>query len=398
MSKPRILFVDDEPQILDGLRTLLRKQRSIWDMVFAVSGAAGLEALSAARFDVVVSDMRMPTMNGEQFLLEVKKRQPHVARFVLTGETEPTLAIRSVSVVHQVLAKPCDPVALQSIVERACALTSLVADDQVRAALGGVSQLPSLPAVCRELDAALAEDACTDRLARIIERDIALSTKLLQIINSAFFGLPRQVHGVRRAVVTLGTGILRALAMSVHLVSEFRAAESAGLSLVDLQARAIVVGRLAQRLCHGELAERAFTAGLLHDVGKLILATHLGEQWRVATTEARLTGADPLEIERRVFGVCHAEVGGYLLGLWGLPVSIVEAVAHHHAPQRVAREGFRVVDAVHLADLLAGAAVGGALGHDAVADAGARHLAAIGASEHEADWTGLVQAHREGRA
>jgi YesN/AraC family two-component response regulator len=103
----RVLFVDDDQYILDGLQNLLRKQRSRWDMCFALGGAAALELFAAAPFDVIVSDMRMPGMDGAELLAHVRERYPAARRIVLSGYAEPAAVQRALEVAHQFLSKPC---------------------------------------------------------------------------------------------------------------------------------------------------------------------------------------------------------------------------------------------------------------------------------------------------
>lgn len=143
----RVLFVDDEPNILEGLRTLLRRHRRQWEMTFAVGGPAALELLKTENFDVVVSDMRMPEVDGAALLAHVQRQQPRTVRIVLSGHTELEAALRAIPVAHQFLSKPCDAAELENVVERACALQSLVEDPKIRQAVGGIQQLPALPRV-----------------------------------------------------------------------------------------------------------------------------------------------------------------------------------------------------------------------------------------------------------
>jgi putative nucleotidyltransferase with HDIG domain len=402
IARRRILFVDDEPEILEVMKGLLQAQANCWDMAFVSSGAEALAELAAAPFDVVVSDFRMPFMDGEQLLEEVQRWYPRVARFILSAEAEVTIAAGGVSVAHQFLAKPMDPQVLRVVVDRTCGLLDLIADDRMEACLGGSPQLPSLPRACRDLDVALANNASTDVLVRIIEGDMALSAKLLRIINSAYFGLPYKVSSVRSAVITLGTRILGTLPMSVHLANAFNIrSTSAGFSPESLQAHSLTVARLAQQLSNRNADhEHAFAAGMLHDVGKLVLAANRLEEWRAVVAEERAEvrargrgkGRSATSIENAVFHVTHAEVGAYLIGLWGLPMPVVEAVAHHHHPERAPHQGFCALDAVYLGNLLANEMP--ADDKDANDAAVQSYLASIGASSYQSVWARVASDHR----
>jgi putative nucleotidyltransferase with HDIG domain len=365
----RILFVDDEPRVLDGLRRTLHAQRGRWSMTFAVGGAAALVELERAAaagvaFDVVVSDMRMPEVDGLKLLTTARERWPRTVRVVLSGYMDMEVALRSTTVAHQFLAKPCDPAELEAVVERTCGLATLLGDEALRAAVGEVGALASRPTVYAELDRALDDPrAGLAEMSAIIEREISLTAKVLQVVNSSYFGLPRSVTTVAHAVAHLGANVVRALVLS-HEIAERAGAGAralpAGFPLGAHQAHALRVASLARAVAGGgAAADDAFLAGVLHDVGKLVLAAQRPTWLPNATALADARGLPVHEAEAALFGVSHAEVGAYLVGLWGLPFRIVEAVAQHHAPSRVGRRPtLDAVAAVHVANALVAEADG----------------------------------------
>ncbi|HZR99600.1 MAG TPA: response regulator [Chloroflexota bacterium] len=351
----RILFVDDEPQMLSGLQRLLRPQRHEWDMTFAAGGEQALVALAETPCDVIVTDMRMPGMDGVTLLEQVKTQWPQMVRIVLSGYTELEATLRTVPVAHQFLTKPCDPDRLKEVVERACALQSLLGGDALRATIAQMGDLPSQPGVYLALAEALADPATSMAdVARLVEQDIAMSAKCLQLVNSAFFGLGRRVTSVQQAVSYLGTDMLKALVFTVEVFHAFQPAGAAGgFDLEALQRHSLLVARLATKLLAGrQPADDAFVAGMLHDVGKLVLVTRLPEQAAAIAAGAAQTGRPWHVMEEEVLGVTHAEIGAYLLGLWGLPQQTVEALAYHHTPARLPRNEFDVLAAVYVADVL----------------------------------------------
>jgi HD-like signal output (HDOD) protein/CheY-like chemotaxis protein len=352
----RILFVDDEPQILEGLRTLLRRQRHTWNMAFVSSGKEALHQFEAEPFDVIVSDMRMPEMDGATLLKEVQRRYPHTVRIVLSGHTELEMAVRTIPIAHQFLTKPCDAEVLKAVVERACNLQALLDDEAIRGLVGGIGELPSAPRVFTALSNALADpDRALADVAGILEQDVAMCAKVLQLVNSSFVGLGRRMTNIRDAVVYLGARTLKQLVLSVEVFRVFpTTAARRGFELDELQRHSLLTAQVARRIVPGrDAAEDAFAAGILHDIGLLILATHVPERIAEAVDLAREKAIPLFRAEAGLWGVTHAEAGAYLLGLWGLPYPVVEAVAHHHQPRRVPHEGLGVLDAVHLADALA---------------------------------------------
>jgi len=354
----RILFVDDEPNLLAGLRRMLRPMREEWEMGFASGGEEALGFLANEPFDVVVSDMRMPGMDGAQLLSEVKQRYPQVVRIVLSGHSEKETVFRSVGPAHQYLAKPCDPRQLKDVISRACALRDLLSEDSLRNLVSQMSTIPSLPETYTEIVKELqSPEASIKEVGQIISKDVGMTAKVLQLVNSAFFGLRRHVSDPAQAASFLGVDTLKALVLSIQVFSHFDAVEIEGLCLDTLWTHSVMTGALAKRIAAvedvpEELRDHAFLAGLLHDAGKLIIAANLAEPYSkilAAVEHERLAFA---EAERRILTNTHAEVGAYLLGLWGLADPIVEAVAFHHEPSRCMGEGFTPLTAVHVADAL----------------------------------------------
>jgi HD-like signal output (HDOD) protein len=348
----RILFVDDEVNVLDGLRDLLRKQRKQWDMVFALGGQAALDELKREPFDVVVSDMRMPIIDGAALLTQVRELYPATARIILSGHAERESVVRALPVAHQFLSKPCDGNLLRVVVDRACELQRLLQDEGIRRVIGKLDKLPSVPTTYWELTRAVARsDAPIEDLTSIVERDPAMATKLLQLVNSAFFGLPREISSVAQAVSYLGTELLRSLALTAHAFGTMPIHDVTGFSIERLQTHSL----LAARLCKTAVpdprrAGEVFTAALVHDIGKLILALGMPEKFAEVVREHARTRLPYHLVEREILGVTHAEVGAYLLGVWGLPIPIVEAVAYHHTPGLVAEGNVDILAWVHLAE------------------------------------------------
>ena len=342
----RVLFVDDETQVLDSLRDALRPRRHEWEMSFAASGDDALDRLEREVYDVIVSDMRMHGMDGATLLGLVERSQPGAVRIVLSGSAERDVVARAAAVAHRFLAKPCDVDELARVVERSCALRSLPAS---------ATRLPAAPRLHAELTALLRDGGATPAdAAAIIERDIAMSAKVLALVNSAWFGLRRRVADVRSAAVYLGLTTLRGLVLSAHAFEGLAPARRIeGFDLDAVQRHCLHVAQVARRLLpHGEQRDDAFTAALLHDVGLLVLATQERDYFAMVLERARREQRPLFEIEQEERGVTHAEVGGQLLGLWGLADGIVEAVAYHHHPQTVPQPQLDAVAAVSIANAL----------------------------------------------
>jgi HD-like signal output (HDOD) protein len=260
-----------------------------------------------------------------------------------------------VPVAHQFLAKPCDAEMLRVAIERACHLKALLHDDSIRRTVGGLGELPSVPRTYHALTMALADpDTILQKIAHIIEADVGISAKILQLVNSAFFGIARSITNIQDAVSYLGISTLKSLVLSVEVFRAFAPQKPLeGFSLEDLQRHARLTAYIAARLpVPRHLVDIAMVAGMLHDVGKLIMAWKLPERFKELTAEAREEQCPLYQVEERHYGFSHAEIGAYLLGLWGLPYAVVEAVALHHAPHRVPHQSFDAATAVYIANLL----------------------------------------------
>jgi HD-like signal output (HDOD) protein len=355
MSRKRVLFVDDEPQVLDDLKDLMRLQSDGWDAVYATGGAEAIHQLMRSRFDVVVCDVRMPEIDGQAVLRRTKSEHPGAVRIVLAEPAERSTVMRAVQVAQQFVTKPCEAGALRNVLERATRMQSLLADETLQEVVGRLEKLPSLPVAYWGLTRALADsDSDIPTAARIVEKDSAMCGKIMQLVNSACFGLPREVADIEAAVSQLGFELLRGLAL---IASVFAAAELGGniegFSLERLQRSSLLTGRLARAIADEKPYEdEAFSAGLLHDIGKLVLAMGTPCNFAEVARQCERRARPVYEIEREIFGVTHAQAGAYLLGVWGLPLPIVEAVAYHHLPHEAGGSTFGTLGSVHAADAL----------------------------------------------
>ncbi|MBL8910074.1 MAG: HDOD domain-containing protein [Archangium sp.] len=346
--KPRILFVDDDLNILDAFRNLLRRNRKEWDLVFAADGAAALETLEREPCDIIVTDMRMPGMDGPELLERIRDRWPGTGRVVLSGHAETEAMVRAAAASHQFLAKPCSAEQLRQVLTEMLALQTHWTSN-VRRWISSTGGLPAAPSVYLELvRVSASEKSSTADLARVVERDPALASNVLRLVNSPYFGARHPTHSLRDAVVRLGNEVVKAVALSSSL-AEGKQVAIGNFSLEGLQRESFLVASVAQRVVKPSLREVAFCVGIVHEIGRLVFATHATSQFSMVLTQ--LKGRQAYQVEREVLGVTHGEVGAYLLSLWGLPRSICEAVQFHDTP-REAPEPNEVLTAIHFADAI----------------------------------------------
>jgi len=356
--KRRILFVDDEPMVLNGLQRTLRKMRHDWDMTFVGSGREALDVLGKKPMDVIVSDLRMPEMDGGRLLAEVKKQHPQVVRIILSGQLDQEMTLKSVQLAHQSLSKPCDAEVLKHTLAKLFALRDFLSDDSIKSIISQIESLPSMPSIYTEIVSEMqSDDPAIKKVGEIISKDISMTAKILQMVNSAFFGLFQKIKSPEQAVMMLGMETIKALVLSVKIFSEFNQNSFSWFKIDELFNHCLAVSLYAKTIIKNEnpdqgLINNSMMAGLLHDLGKLILATNFEKSYRQVLAEAQGTGKNPLDLEYEAFGTSHAEIGAYLMGLWRLENSIIEAIAFHHLPARSMSQNIGLLAAVHVGDAL----------------------------------------------
>jgi len=359
LNSIRVIFVDDEPRVLEGLKRMLRPKRNEWDMTFVGSAQAALDALREQPREVVVTDMRMPGMSGAELLEVVQRDYPDTIRLILSGQAETDSVMKALGVSHQFLSKPCDAEILQGTISRAFALRDLAGNSAVKTLVARIDKLPTLPAIYQRLVECLKNpNAQMEDVAQIISHDPAMSARLLKVVNSAYFGLAKPVADVGRAGTLLGLDRIMALVLGQGIFSGAEIPKVPGFSLDTLWSHSIATATAAHRIAIEENLDKdkvsaAFLAGMLHDLGKLVLAMGMPEQYARVLAAAVEAPTRELEFEMLEMHASHSDVGAYLVGLWGLPNTIAEAIAYHEDPEQSKVDTFGLPAIIHVADRIA---------------------------------------------
>ena len=354
-TRPRFLFVDDEANVLRGLRRALHAQDGPWQMRFEDDPEHALAELDAYAPDVVVSDIRMPVMDGVTFLRRVRQRRPGTVRIALSAQADRATTLRAVSEIHQFLEKPVEPGDLVAHLGRALRLRAFLGNPQLKRMVDEMEGLPSVAELYDEVVLQLeAPDPTVDRVGHAIAHDCAMSTKVLQLVNSSLFGVAQTVSKPEHAAALLGLDTLRTLVLGVRIFTRL-APEPAYASFHQREwERAVRTARLARRLSLAEQpcehdAECAYLAGLLHGVGRLVYRLQFPEKYQEFVEHGALSPVRAARIERALFGASSGELGAYMLGLWGFTETVIEAIAYHAEPRRAAPRGFQPLTALHVA-------------------------------------------------
>ncbi len=394
----RVLFVDEEREEFDILKRSLAKEKQPWDVEYAESGSDALESLASDPYDVVICATRTRGLDGAALLNSVCERHPAIVRILLASQEEMARALRAVPVAHQFLLRPCDPNMVRIAMERATNLSKILTNRMLANLVGTVKDLPVLPRTYFALRSKLDNpEVLLDDLVAVVEQDVAISAKIFQLVNSAFFGLPLEVSSIKTAVGFLGIDMLQNLVLAAEVFSMIdQTTALPGFSFEELQAHSQFSAKLALRIpAAPHTRSIAVMAALVHDVGKLVLSTRSPRHFARALGEAHREQVPLYAAERQLMGVTHAEVGAYLLGIWGLPSPVVEAVAHHHHPESaIPNDVLDPVGIVHIANILAHEATTGpshssAIPHQTI-DPG--YLERLGISDQYRDWLEMAHA------
>lgn len=397
----RLLIVDDDVGLLDSLRRYLQRLSPEWDVACAEDGEAALRLLARGDVDVLVSDLEMPGLGGAELLARTREMHPATVRIALSGQSSRDVVLKVVGPAHQYLAKPCEPADLIGVVERAWALRRRLADEDLLKVVGGVDSLPTLPSLYAEITRALnGPDARLARVAEIVEGDPATSANVLKLVNSAWFGIRREVTNIGHALNLLGTDTISALVLARGFFRQFDQDTVTALAIEPLWEQSLVTRTLSVELARADgagsgMEELAGTAGLLHDIGLLVLASTFPGPFSEVVRDAEGSAVARSSLERALIGASHGEIGAYLLGLWGLPDPIVSAVANHDTPSVDVGAGVDALTYVHVAATLvdhASALAGAPEAVDAI-PLDRDYLAAVGRLHALPRWVGLAVDH-----
>ncbi|GAB4338091.1 MAG: response regulator [Calditrichia bacterium] len=334
-SKINILFVDDEPMVVNALTRMLRDMRKEWNMLTATGGAEALEKMAELPIDVVVSDIRMPGMSGTELLEKVKERYPWTIRIALSGQSSDEQLLKSVGPVHRYLSKPCTPVQLKGTIQSTLKLRELLQNEELRQIIARIDTLPTLPEMYQELNRAVQNGASLKQVGKIVEKDPGLAATVLRIVNSAYFGLPRKMNNLELAVSFLGMEMLKNLIVSYPFYQLRQKSPSLKFHFTGIWEHGLQVGGFCRSIAEFEGMEKeerdlAFTTGLLHDAGKLLFLSEFTEEYQKLLINASPEEKPIYELENETYKVNHGALAAYLFGMWGLSETLVETVAMHH--------------------------------------------------------------------
>lgn len=344
----KVMFVDDEIMILNGLKRSFF--RSKWELLFANSANKALQILEQEPVDFIISDMRMPGMNGADFLERVSVLYPQIVRIILSGHSDEEAAKKASFVAHQWFNKPCQPKLLQDVLNHIYLVRNSLPNITVQEVVGKIKILPSPPKVYMRLSASLNDKSIDmQKISEIIADDPALVAKILQLTNTSFFSNGKQVESLTEAITRLGIDLVCSIVIAAETYDKIN--EILGYSIADEQKHCLSTARLAASMVEPSIRQETILVGLLHNIGKLILC-QLSPETMASYIKQRVIGDDNIELEQRLFNADHTQLAGYLLHLWNFSYNLIENIVLHHQPLKLMERDFGSGAAVYVASRL----------------------------------------------
>lgn len=354
MGEKRILIADANPKAWEDLRKILGET---WIVCGAPDSSSAAAQAAQQTFEAVLAHFELPPSGAGEFLNQIRASHPKTLRFVIGSESSKEKVLDQVVGGHQFLSYPFDRATVVNGVERVTAL-DFGMKSSLRELVSRIRTFPTLPSLYFEvLNALKNPNATTADVGAVLAKDLAMTTKLVQVLNSAYFGLSRKITDPTEAVGLLGFETVKSLIISIKLLSDYDKVKPVYFSIDTVWRHSTAVAQRAKNIAlmetnNSECAAHCYTAGLMHDLGKVILAANFDGQYQEAHALARTRQTPLWEVERDTFGANHAEIGAYLLSLWGLTPDVVEAAAFHHHPFRATNREFSPLTAVHVANAL----------------------------------------------
>ncbi|MBI9112490.1 response regulator [Maridesulfovibrio ferrireducens] len=354
-SKNNILFVDEEKKQIEAFKKMLMPMSGQWELHFANSAKEALELIEIQPFDIVVTDFHTTGLPDGELISEVRKQQPGAIRFILSKDQNTNKSMHSAMYAHQFISKPCSAKELIETIERCLRLKNIFLNERVSKAIASIDELPVMPSLYIKLEKELRkEDVSIKNIGLLISEDLAITSGILKLVNSSFFGLYSKITTPEKAATMLGISTIKGLVLGMHIFNSSKT-EYLDFSIENLGEHCLYTALLARAVIQAEgadtdTAEKTFLAGFLHDIGKLILCVSYQPEYSEILKIVQNENIPMSVAEKEIFGFTHAEVGAYLLALWGFDETVVEAVYSHHNLTEPDSDMLSPAAAVHIAD------------------------------------------------
>ncbi len=337
MSKQKIsiLFTDDNIAIIESLKRMSTIFSTHWKSFFAVGANEAIELLETKSFDVIVTDLEMPEYNGVKLLKYAQNKFPDTIRVVYSGEFTKESVQKISPFAHRFIAKPCSNEKMLNTIDSTLFIHRVLDKKRIQKVLTSIGSIPSLPKIYTELINRVDDDDFSLKdAAKLISSDVGMSVNILKQIN--LLGVGEEIKSIEQAVTLLGLNSIKSIVLSNHVFTSFKPLYIPHFSQEQLIRHSMLTAIFAKEIAFIEtgdrsIAESAFVVGVIHDFGTLIFADRFMKKYSTVMNRVHDTQRPIIDVERNVIGVSHAEVGSYLLALWGFPDAILRAVAFHES-------------------------------------------------------------------
>jgi len=351
-EKRKILFVDDEDQILKSLRRIFFK--SEYNCFFASSGKKALVYLKEYNMDLIISDIRMPVMNGFELLEKVKKHYPNVIRMVLSGYSDHSDVITAIekNLAKVYLYKPWDNKELRYIISSVFELEDTIQDKGLFELFNNLESLPTVPQLYKKINEMLENNESIDKIRLEIEKDQSLASMILKVANSAFYAA--KTGSIKQAILYIGLINVKNIVISNTIFNNMDISD-----IEKLWKHAALTNKMAgfiySKVLLKKLPPEYSAAGLLHDIGRVVIMNYFEEHHKKIDilNNGNIVDVDRrLNYEKKLLGFNHEMIGGYLLNWWEIPLPIVETALYHHEPLNNRIINKEIVKVIYLANIL----------------------------------------------
>jgi len=357
-EKKNLLFVDYDKAVLNEIKGMLKKTGRDWDLSFATSGDEAILIADEKHINLLVTCVQMPGMSGYDLIDRMKQKFPEIICFILSDFGDQGTILKTIAPTVQILTKPCAPQLLISSLVNALESDAFLDKSKIVSVIGNIETLPTLPELYMKIKIILeSEHSSTEEVAHIISQDIVITAKILQLVNSAFFGLSHRIENIQRAVIYLGVETIKAVVLVTEVFNQFSEAEMKAFPVREIYKHSIFVGILAREVFETvskdqSISDQVYMAGMLHDIGKLFLIRAKPDEFLEVYQEADEETDFFYELEKKKFEISHSDIGSYFMGVWGLSRDVVRAIAFHHDPKQQAGHEFNITTAVYVANVL----------------------------------------------
>ena len=354
--KLKILFVDDEKKVLSSLKRLFYNKKEEWEMDFVLGGRDALKQVREIEYDIVISDMHMPNIDGAYLLEQVQAISPYTLRFILSGYTDIDLVKKTLKATHKFFHKPCPKDKLEKIINRVVFLRKLLPDKSLREKINQIGVLPCNPLIYAMLVEALSKSDLK-RFQDTLYYDVCMFLNLFKIIMNSFFVEAKGIYSFFKLLHNIDLSILKTVFLSQEIFLDYSDFTFKDFSINEIWRHSRVVAYLSKTIAENlykdkKFIEDCFIAGLLHDVGVFLMLLIFKERY-LNFLKNNFYKSDFEKKEIDEFKCSHALLGAYLAGIWGANVNIVEAIAFHANPSLIKKKKLSPLSIVHFAGVFA---------------------------------------------